>query len=359
MTTPLTALGFDAHFDKQLPAFGDAPVVARVAAQHRGGYEVWAEEGRGLAQLAGRLHRELAEEDKPGVGDWVVLNGAPAEGTTTVIEGVFARRTVFTRGAAGRVTKGQVVAANLDLVFVVCGLDSDYNLRRIERYLARVWSSGAQPVVVLTKADLCADVDARLAEVESASIGAEVIVTSIPEGRGVDAIRDAIAPGATAALVGSSGAGKSTLVNALLGEERMATGETRERDGRGQHTTSHRQLILLPGGGLIIDTPGMRELSLADDEGLDAAFEDIEKLAASCRFRDCTHQSEPGCAVKEAVEVGDLAATRLEHYLKLGREAASFELRQDEHQRRKAERQLYKTYDAIQKRSRHIKGEDD
>jgi ribosome biogenesis GTPase len=268
----------------------------------------------------------------------VVLDAPPGPDRAAVIERVLARRTVFTRGAAGRQVRAQAVAANVDLVFAVCGLDADFNVRRIERYLARIAASGAAAAVILTKADLCDDVAARVAEVEGHAAGAPVLVTSALRAEGIDALRARIADGMTVALVGSSGAGKSTLVNALAGEARMATGAVRARDGRGRHVTTRRQLILLPGGGLLVDTPGMRELQLAGDDGLDAVFADVAALAERCRYRDCQHDAEPGCAVKAAVASGELDADRLEHLRKLAREARAFELRHDARKRRQAER---------------------
>ena len=334
----LTALGFDPFFEGQLATEAGQAIPARIAAEHRGAYEVWSRTWAGPARIAGRLRVELGETDLPGVGDWVLLRNEPAADDTAIIERVLTRRTVFTRGSAGRQTGAQVIAANVDLVLVVCGLDEDFNLRRIERYLARVWASGAQPAVLLNKADLCDDLAARVAEVELRCPGVPIHATSALRAEGLDAVRSEIGDGMTVALVGSSGAGKSTLVNALLGEERMATGEIRARDGRGRHVTTHRQLVLLPDGGLLLDTPGMRELQLVDDEGLDAVFEDIASLSASCRFRDCKHDSEPGCAVTAAVESGALAAERLEHYRKLLREARAYEVRHDERLRRQSER---------------------
>lgn len=332
----LSTLGFSPFFEKQITT--ENVVVARIAAEHRGGYQVWGSAGAGFAQLAGKLTRELEGEALPGVGDWVTLKSAPASGQTAIIESVLNRHTVFIRGAAGRQARGQVVAANIDIVFIVCGLDNDYNLRRIERYLARVWASGAQPVVVLNKSDICSDTNERLVEVESVSLGVDVIVTSAIQSEGLDPIQSYIPHGITAAFVGSSGAGKSTMINALLGEERMATREIRSRDDRGCHTTTHRQLIALPRGGLLIDTPGMRELQLFDEEGIGTVFSDIEEFSVHCRFRDCSHISEPGCAVKKAVETGEIPAARFEHYLKMQKEAQAYELRHNEHKRRKAER---------------------
>ncbi|HQU34721.1 MAG TPA: ribosome small subunit-dependent GTPase A [Thermoanaerobaculaceae bacterium] len=342
----LSYLGFGPFFERQLqlsPGAGTIP--ARIAAEHRGAYEVWSAHGTSAAQLAGRLRLESDEAGLPGVGDWAVLRDEPAPGRTAVIERVLERRTVFTRGAAGRGARAQVVAANVDLVFAVCGLDADFNVRRIERYLARIWASGAQPAVILNKADLCADAAGRVAEVEGRAAAVSVLVTSALHRGGLEAVRARIERGMTVALVGSSGAGKSTLVNALLGEERMATGEVRAGDGRGRHVTTHRQLVRLPGGGLLLDTPGMRELALVDDEGLDALFGDIAALAAGCRFRDCRHETEPGCAVREAVEAGTLEAERLEHWRQLEREAQAFERRHDERLRRQCERRWGQLYD--------------
>ena len=334
-----STLGFGPFFEQQLPSLGgDGVVTARIAAEHRGAYEVWSATDSGRAQLAGRLRLELEDVGFPGVGDWVVVNAAPGPNHTATIERVFDRRTVFTRGAAGREARAQVVAANVDLVFAVCGLDADFNLRRIERYLARIWASGAQPVVILNKADLCANPWMRVAEVERHCVGVPVHVVSALRCEGIEAVRACIHDGMTVALVGSSGAGKSTLVNALVGEERMPTGHVRASDGRGCHVTTHRQLVLLPGGGLLVDTPGMRELRLLDEDGIDAVFADIATLADRCRFRDCRHDTEPGCAVREAVESGELDADRFDHYRKLEREAQANELRQDEHKRRQAER---------------------
>jgi ribosome biogenesis GTPase / thiamine phosphate phosphatase len=325
----LARLGFGPFFERQLPPTGSDGVIARIAAEHRGAYEVWASAGAGPAQLAGKLRHAAADCELPGVGDWVVTRGAPAADRIAVIDRVLERRTVFTRGAAGRQARAQVIAANVDLVFAVCGLDADFNVHRIERYLARIWASGAQPTLILNKADLVDDVAARVAEVEDHCAGVPILVTSALNAAGLEDVRACIQPGMTVALVGSSGAGKSTLINALLGEERLATGAVRESDGRGRHVTTHRQLVVLPSGGLLLDTPGMRELQLVDDEGLDAVFTDLAELAARCRFKDCLHDTEPGCAVRAAVESGALAADRLAHYKQLAAEAQAYEERHD------------------------------
>jgi ribosome biogenesis GTPase / thiamine phosphate phosphatase len=344
----LSTLGFGPFFEEQMTRWTAAQAVpARICAEHRGGYHVWSTEGASQAQLAGRLRLELQSVGLPGVGDWVVLKDAPVSDRTAVIDHVLARRTLFTRGVAGREARAQVVAANVDLVFAVCGLDADFNVRRLERYVARIWASGAQPSVILNKADLCEDTSARTAEVESHCSGVPIFVTSALHSEGLAAIRASIGHGLTAAFVGSSGAGKSTLVNGLLGEERMPTGEVRMRDGRGCHITTHRQLVLLPGGGLLLDTPGMRELQLVDADGLASVFSEIATLSALCRYRDCRHHIEPGCAVREAVATGELSSERLEHYQKLEREAEAYERRHDARLRRQSERTWGQLHDEV------------
>lgn len=359
----LSALGFGPFFAQQLPHHGDVPrrdpIVARIAAEHRQAYQVFSEAGAGPAKLTGRLAHELGAEAFPGVGDWVTLQSAPAPEQVCLIDSVLERRTVFTRGAAGRVSQGQVIAANVDVVLVVCGLDADFSLRRLERYLARVWASGAQPVIVLSKADLCRDAEGKVALVEQRNPGVPTLATcALEQGRqGLEAVEQIVTPGVTVAVVGSSGAGKSTLINALLGESQLATAEVRASDGRGRHTTTHRQLIVLPEGGLLIDTPGMRELQLLDADGLASAFSDIGALATGCRYRDCRHLSEPGCAVREAVEEGELPADRLEHFEELEREAAAYETRRDATQRRKAGREMRQKIREAQ-RMRRWKGGD-
>ena len=302
--------------------------VVRVVAQHRAGYQVHD----GLAvfpvQPDGRfLKRRMDPAERPAVGDFVVLD----EGEPPTIQRVLPRRSTLTRAAAGERYARQVIATNVDYVLVLTGLDGDFNPRRIERYLLLIEGSGAQPVVVLTKADKCADAEARRASLRerlSGNTPVHAINAKDPDSVGV--LRDYLKPGDTVVLVGSSGAGKSTLTNTLLGESRMATGDVRKSDSRGRHTTTHRALLPLPGGACLVDTPGMRELKLTGEESLDL-FADIEELALRCRFADCAHESEPGCAVQAAIAAGELDAERWRNYVKLKSEredqAATLEAR--------------------------------
>jgi ribosome biogenesis GTPase len=301
----------------------------RVAIQHRGAYVLLTDEGEVWAAVRGRLrHAAGSTSELPAVGDWVAYD-RPDGAERAGIHAVMPRRSAFKRKQAGFETAEQVVAANVDVLFLVTSLNQDLNVRRIERYMTLAWESGADPVVVLTKADLCADVATPVALVETVTFGVPVHVTSALTGEGMDAVRAHLDGGRTGAAVGSSGVGKSTLINHLCGEERLATSEIRE-DGRGRHTTTHRELIVLPGGGCVIDTPGMRELQLWDsEEGLERAFEDVDALIAECRFSDCGHDTEPGCAVRAALADGRLDAERFESYRKLQRELHWLEIRHD------------------------------
>jgi ribosome biogenesis GTPase len=304
-------------------------VPGRIIVQQREAHTVVTDAGTLSARVSGRLRHEAREAGHPVAGDWVAVSANAGNGTAT-IHAILPRRTAFVRRAADSVQTLQVIAANIDVVFIVTSMNADLNPRRLERFLAAAWQSGARPVLVLTKADLCDDPDAVAAEIAALAPGCPVLVLSVRERTGMAGLMAHIAPGETCVLIGTSGVGKSTLVNALLGEERMATQEIRAADARGRHTTSNRQLFLLPGGGLILDTPGIREVGLIEaDEGLGIVFDDIEVLAQQCRFRDCRHDSEPGCAIRGALDEGRLDPERWAHFQKLSSELAALGLAKD------------------------------
>lgn len=350
----LRELGWDASFEESFrAAAGDGQVPARVAAESRGLYRLIGEAGDWLAAAAGRLrHGAVERGELPAVGDWVAAAPRPGEGRATIAH-LLPRRTALVRKAAGRAVEAQVLAANLDAVLVVAALDRRLNRRRLERYLALAWESGAPPVVVLSKADLAAnpaDAEVVRIEVESLAPGVPVVVSSATSGRGLPELAAAIGRGRTAALVGPSGAGKSSLLNALLGEAAQRVGAIRQADGRGRHTTTARQMLVLPAGGVVIDTPGLRELPLwAAGEGLSRAFEDLDELARGCRFRDCRHQGEPGCAVRRAIDEGALSHERLENHRKMEAELRFLESKEDPRARR-ADKERVKRLCKAQKR---------
>ncbi|MDR2551544.1 MAG: ribosome small subunit-dependent GTPase A [Treponema sp.] len=297
---------------------------ARVCGQHRDVYRLVCEGGELAGEVSGKLsYNAESGAAFPAVGDWVMIDRTDDRSGSAVIHQVLPRTSVFSRQAAGSAGGPQIIAANIDLLFICTSLNADFNLRRIERYVTAAWESMAVPVILLTKADLCDDVRGKRDEIAAVAPGVDTVVSSVEHSGehsgGLDEIRGYIRPGKTIAFIGSSGVGKSTLINRLAGRELLATGKIREDDDRGRHTTTRRELILLPGGGLVIDTPGMRELQIYTGD-LSKTFEDIEDLAAECKFGNCSHGAEPGCAVREAIEKGTLPAKRFESYQKLKRE---------------------------------------
>jgi ribosome biogenesis GTPase len=317
----LHSLGWNEGLQRQLEQLRDSHPdsnfrPARVIVEHRGAYDLMTADGPCTAEPTGKLRHEARDKrDLPAVGDWVVIG---ADGR---VDAILPRKSAFIRKAAGARSEPQVIAANVDVVFIVTSANADFNPRRIERYVAAITEGSALPVLVINKTDLCADVDALITTLGSAGTGLEIARVSALERRGLELVASHVKPGATIALVGSSGVGKSTIVNWLLDRQSQTTGEVSEHDARGRHTTTHRELIPLPGGAALIDTPGMRELALwSDDADVGVAFDDIDALATHCRFVDCQHQGQPGCAVARAVELGEIEPLRLDHYAKLQRE---------------------------------------
>lgn len=340
----LEKLGWNARLEALQNTKNKNLLVGRVSRQNRELFKVVTEKGEWLCSLPGAFHYEPTFAF-PAVGDWVLI--APQDGENRgIIQDVLERTSIFKRKAAGNETKVQVIAANIDVAFLVMSCNQDFNVKRLERYLIAAWDSGAQPIILLTKSDL---IDAtKRAELELAAsqvaIGVPIYFVSNQTGENVSVVEESLMPNRTGALLGSSGVGKSTLVNRLLEEEKMATHGIREADSKGQHTTTHRELLLLPKGGVVIDTPGMREFQLwstGENQGFAEGFADIETLASQCKFNDCQHDSEPGCAIKKALACGSLSQERYDQYLKLQKELAFMERKENENAKR-LEKQKWK-----------------
>ena len=345
----LQDLGWNDYFESLFSAFRDKNYIpARICREDKNIYRIACANGRFYASVSGKfMHTAQGKSDFPAVGDWVAI--APVSGDDrAVIHAILPRRSSFTRKAVlsggnpgeGGKTDEQVLAANIDTIFLITGLDLDFNLRRLERYLSIAWDSGANPVILLNKADLREDIETVLKDVAGIAFGVPVHAVSAKDNSGIDQLHQYLAPGRTVAFLGSSGVGKSSLINRLLGEDLIKTTEVRAYDNRGRHTTTHRELFIIPSGAIVIDTPGMRVLkAFSDDEGLSRTFEDIESLTGQCRFADCTHQNEPGCAIQMALSDGSLDSGRYESYLKLQKEIAHLERRKDVKRLRQSSRE--------------------
>lgn len=325
----LTNLGWNSHFQQHFDNNKMAGLIpGRIAQEHKSMYLAIGQNGEYSAELSGKYRYQAAGKiDYPTVGDWVAMSERDSGKAT--IQDLLPRKSAFIRKEAGQRTAEQLVAANIDIVFIVSGLDNNYNVNRIERYLTLAYESGATPIILLNKCDLRHDLDSIIREVESRAIAVSVLAISAVTGDGIDKLAGYLTRGNTAAFLGSSGVGKSSNINRLLGENRLKVNSVRQDDSRGHHTTTHRELLVLPSGGIVIDTPGMRELQVwGDDSGLASAFDDIEVIARDCRFRDCNHQDEPGCAVQTAISDGSLKDERFQSYLKLKKELRYLEAKQ-------------------------------
>lgn len=343
-------LGWNESLEKEFTQYKEKYCVGRVAIEYRELYKVYTEQGEVLASVSGKMiNTALGKQDYPAVGDWVVLDKIKGTDDRSVIRRILERKSKFSRKVAGNSFEEQIIATNVDVTFLCMSLNNNFNMRRLERYITMAWDSGSIPVVLLTKSDLCNDLEDKLNKTREISYGIDVLYISCIDKTGILDIRNFVKKGITVAFLGSSGVGKSTIINELFGDSRQVTQETSSIGDKGRHTTTNRELMLLPDGGIVIDTPGMRELHILDvTDSIDTAFKDIEELSLKCKFSDCTHRSEPNCAVRNAINNGTLSKKRYESYIKLKKEAEYTERKL----KRKAEIQNKKSIKRFSKASR-------
>jgi len=327
--------------------YGDL-YLGRVTIEHKGLYRIITENGEVLGKISGKLQFDAGgRQDYPAVGDWVVIDRVDNQTGDAIIMSILPRKNKFSRKMAGKKFDEQIIAANIDVLFICMSLNNNFNLRRLERYIALAWDSMTVPVILLTKSDLCMDIEEKYQEVVNVALGIDILEVSVLTKRGLDDVKGYIKPGITLAFIGSSGVGKSTLVNELMGEGRLEVQDI-GKDDKGRHTTTHRELMLIPTGGVLIDTPGMREIHLLDgDEGVEQSFSDIEELGKSCRYSDCSHEREPGCAVHKAINDGELTSKRLVSYMKLKREAEYMERKINKTAEQNYKKQIKKFHKSI------------
>lgn len=335
---------FNDNFNKEMHFLG------RVSIQYKNLYMIETEQGSLHGRINGKmLYNAAGKDDFPAVGDWVVLDRDNEANGEAVIQHIITRKSKFSRKEAGGNFESQIVAANIDILFICMSLNNNFNLRRMERYISVGWDSGAVPVIVLTKSDLCADYETKVSDVRRSAIGIDVVVTSNVENLGVENIRTYMKTGITAAFIGSSGVGKSTLINNLCGSDMLDTGAIGEND-KGKHTTTHREMVVLSEGGVVIDTPGMRELHVLDNEtGIENSFSDIDELSKKCKFSNCQHETEPGCAVREAIDKGEITLERYLNYVKLQKEADFMKRKLDKQEAIKYKKDIIKRHSSIRK----------